>query len=263
MIIFQFELDLIKINKNPHIKWRENINYSTHLEARARHTRLSQTAWWSCRGGGGSASPWRRTARTRPWCCPDPTSCWSSAPWLSGSETRPGTKIECVLCLNDSWMINDDGNVIWTRICSWGHWFDGSAPDLGQLSRVASSNWLGWHFGIQSSIRPGTTSNTRTDLDSVLGKVCLEAEHFTGVDVRVMRVLDNIIQTFLWWFDLIKLPWMPSPTLLVGTMWISSCGASSSFSSFQGLLRKVLTCRGHLNINSYIFIKLFSFSWLL
>ena len=43
---------------------------------------------------------------------------------------------------------------------------------------------------------------------------------------------------------------MPSLALLVGRKWKWSGGASSFSSSFQGLHRKVLTCRGHLKNNS-------------
>ena len=116
-------------------------------------------------------------------------------------------KQPCILCLNDSWMMNDDGNVIWTRICSCGHWFDGSAQDLGQLSLeegkggqfklIRLALWL-------SSIRPRTMSDTKTDLDSVLWKVCFEAEHFTSVHVRVMSVLNTMhehdISPLMVWF---------------------------------------------------------------
>ena len=75
------------------LKLRNSTGGWSHRGARAPRTRRSLPAWWWCRGGGGSGAPWRRTARTRPWCCRAPTSWKSSAPSHAGSGTRPATAI--------------------------------------------------------------------------------------------------------------------------------------------------------------------------
>lgn len=68
--------------------------HAAHRAARGRTipSCRSWQSWGWTRAAGWSVAPWRRTDRTPPWRCCDPSTSHAYATWPAGSETTPGNK---------------------------------------------------------------------------------------------------------------------------------------------------------------------------